>query len=354
MTPLTGYSYCKAITISHLYIDADQSAFPNYIPIKADTDIGGHLQDTTNCYDVRFTASDGTTLLKFEAESRVVTTGAFTANYWVKSNVSGTEDTLIYIHYGKADDTDGADPTNVWSAGYQGVYHLKDDPNTSTVQDSTSNNRDGTKTSAGNPAEATGKIWKGQDFDDNVAQIDLGTNFRYTSENFSIGYLIYFIANAEVSFFTGQYAQKGYYLEHGSAGDIAFYTNQNTAAQITYNASPSLLTANAWNHVVVTRNGATVKIYLNGAEVTYGNQATHINPAAQNENTLIGRYSTATSNTVSGILDEFRILSTTVLAASWIKWEYNNIFQTNNELTWGAEESGGWTSGGSLVGNMVI
>ncbi|MFA5742693.1 MAG: hypothetical protein WC921_01685, partial [Candidatus Paceibacterota bacterium] len=88
------------------------------------------------------------------------------AEYWVKvPSVSGTVDTEIYIYYTTTVTADGAEPTNVWNSNFKSVWHLKDDPNNSTVQDSTFVGNDGTKRAAANPAEATGKIGAGQDFE---------------------------------------------------------------------------------------------------------------------------------------------------------------------------------------------
>jgi len=68
------------------------------------------------------------------------------------------------MYYHTTDTADGADPTNVWDANFKGVWHSKD-ITTSTINDSTAIENNGTKKAANEPIEADGKIAKGQSFD---------------------------------------------------------------------------------------------------------------------------------------------------------------------------------------------
>ncbi|NQU18881.1 hypothetical protein HQ550_01855 [bacterium] len=86
--------------------------------------------------------------------------------------ISSSTDTDFYMYYDNdhADNTDyiGAINTtaggNVWDSNYKMVQHMVD-ATTATTSDSTSNNNDGSKIGAGEPASATGKVGLGQDFD---------------------------------------------------------------------------------------------------------------------------------------------------------------------------------------------
>ena len=135
---LSGWTYRIEIKINHDLIDATLTDFPARVDLPVgDFDFSDARSDG---YDIRFTSSDGETLLKYERERHDSTNEL--ARYWVKiPSVSSSADTTFYMYYGKADATDGADPENVWDSDFLAVYHFAQDP-TGTVYDSTSNNRD--------------------------------------------------------------------------------------------------------------------------------------------------------------------------------------------------------------------
>ncbi|MFA5299365.1 MAG: hypothetical protein WC389_14340, partial [Lutibacter sp.] len=60
--------------------------------------------------------------------------------------------------------TGSAPAEAVWDANYVAVYHMNDNPDTSHIMDSTTNDYDGTKLSANNPLEADGDLGKKQTF----------------------------------------------------------------------------------------------------------------------------------------------------------------------------------------------
>jgi hypothetical protein len=73
-------------------------------------------------YDLVVTASDGTTKLAHEREDAT--------NIWVKvPKLTPTEDTVLYLYYGNLNVvTDQANPAQVWTNGYAGVWHLNGNP----------------------------------------------------------------------------------------------------------------------------------------------------------------------------------------------------------------------------------
>ena len=158
---LTGWAERIKITTDQTDIDVDLTDFPVLVKLtSANFDFTKALS-TGN--DIRFTASDGTTLLKYERERHDSTNSL--AEYWVKiPSVSSTVNTDFYIYYGNPDAVDGADPTAVWDANFKGVWHKKD-ITTSTIADSTANANNGTKKAVNEPIEADGKIEKAQSFD---------------------------------------------------------------------------------------------------------------------------------------------------------------------------------------------
>jgi len=133
---LIGWSKRQKLTIDCDKIDADLSNFPVKVIIPS----GNALFDTAedDGADVRFTSSDGRTLLKFEREVHDATEEI--AVYHVKiPSVSSTSDTEFYIYYGNSNASDASSPNDVWDSNYKLVMHMGP-----SLEDSTSNGNDGT------------------------------------------------------------------------------------------------------------------------------------------------------------------------------------------------------------------
>ena len=114
MAFLSGWSYRKKITIDNTYVDSDLTDFPVLVNFASDADIGANALSSGN--DIRFTSSDGTTLLKYEREAFAVS-GSASGTFWVKvPTVAGSADTEIYLYYGNSGASDGADKNNVWDS----------------------------------------------------------------------------------------------------------------------------------------------------------------------------------------------------------------------------------------------
>ena len=131
----------------------------------ADTDNGGHVGQADGG-DILFTSANGISQLKHEIEDYDNTTGKVLA--WVKvSSLSTYVDTEIYVYYGNASAADQWDPSNVWTNGFDAVYHLHED-----VRDSR-NSHNGTN--YGSVDYANEKIGNSQDFENSTTDyIDTG------------------------------------------------------------------------------------------------------------------------------------------------------------------------------------
>lgn len=103
--PLTGWTYRKSITLSRA-----SGAVTNYQmklllgessgATGEDVDCGGNCLSSFN--DIRFTASDGTTLLDYWIESISGTTPNQLATIWIEFDSIGTGATTFYMYYGNA------------------------------------------------------------------------------------------------------------------------------------------------------------------------------------------------------------------------------------------------------------
>jgi hypothetical protein len=138
-----GWQYRKPLSIGAGNVGSNLTDFPVLVSLASDTDLAADAQADFD--DILFTAADGTTKLSHEIEKYNETTGELVA--WVKvPTVSSSADTVFYMYYGNASATNQQDPTGVWSNGYAGVWHLKEDPSGTAPQmnDSTLNAIHGT------------------------------------------------------------------------------------------------------------------------------------------------------------------------------------------------------------------
>ena len=77
----------------------------------------------TDGYNIRFMAADGITELAFEREHHNIV--ADKAEYWVKIPfVSVTVNASFFMHYGKTDTVDGANPIAVWDMNFISRWSL--------------------------------------------------------------------------------------------------------------------------------------------------------------------------------------------------------------------------------------
>lgn len=125
--------------------------------------------------------------------------------------------------------------------------------------------------------------------------IDLGQNFNFTSQNFSISYWVYldsFTTNqagqGPIPFFKGDYQQMGYYSQIDSNGSFGFATNQGGAIQ-TSSTLAGVITTSTWYHLSYVRNGTSVRLYSNGVDRTSA-VASHNNPGSSNQTFKINYY----------------------------------------------------------------
>ena len=117
MAWLEGWSYRKSITLSRA-----SGAVTNYQmkllvgessgATGENVDCGGKCLSSFN--DLRFTTSDGTTLLDYWIESISGTTPNQLATVWIEFNSIGTGDTTFYMYYGNTSASDYSNGDNTF------------------------------------------------------------------------------------------------------------------------------------------------------------------------------------------------------------------------------------------------
>ena len=345
------YGTRKKLTIDHTKVGATLTNFPVLVKLTDARFDWSH--SNSDGFDVRFTASDGSTLLKYERERH---DGADYAEYWVKiPSVSSSTDTDFYIYYRTTDTADGADPTNVWDADFKAVYHLKDDPNTSTCQDSTTNNKDITKKGANEPIEATGKIAKGQQFD---GSNDYGTISGNLLQNASACFIEFWASfgttpseQCPVSCYKDDNDMWLVYLSGTNTTTERLAMGRSVGGAWGYvahtgtNLGKNGLSDGNFHHIFIYFNGSgTGKIYVDGVDKTDSSGAISGLPNITT-NTTLGDYPNATHQYFKGVLDELRISNVARSIAFGVA-SYNS--ENDSLLTYGDEEVSAATNTGNF------
>lgn len=115
------------------------------------------------------------------------------------------------------------------------------------------------------------------------------TELDFTAEDFSLGIWVYADSIALIDLINrGLDNTDGYELSITALGAIEFTTNQAAASQVT-DTDDGVIVATAWYHVMIVRDGASVRIYINGRDRT-ATEGVHIAPLTSNRKFLVGIY----------------------------------------------------------------
>lgn len=341
---LSGWSYRKKITVSNTNVGSVLNNFPVLIRITADSNMSAAL---ATGYDIRFTDSTGTALLQYERESwSGGGGGAVTANFWVKApTVNHLNTTTIYIYYGNSSaNTDWpaqGSPTNaqlVWDSNYIGVWHMGNNAANKTVTDSTGANN-GTAKANTSTKTTTGRVDGALTFNGSNDYVDLGSNVgSFTlSSSFTIeSWVNPSMDSTEDVIYGNTWNNQGYLLRINSLNKARFILSRDNN---NYNGIDSSVLASGWHYVAGTWNGTAPKILIDGADnsqtsVTKGS----VNSITSSNNTAIGLGGTSDNHYFKGPIDEVRV-SNSVRSADWIKFEYHNIADSGNDLTFAGQET---------------
>lgn len=173
------------------------------------------------------------------------------------------------------------------------------------------------------------------EFDGVNNYITCGTtsDFDFTSENFSISF--WFKANTLETLnliSRGRDSNDGWEIILRNDGRIWFRTNQASASQAT-TTNTGTFSTNTWYQIIITRNGADVKIYVNGVDTT-DNPVSHTNPLTSSRDLTFG-FGDSYSDYFDGIIDEIRIFND-VLNQSEVTYSFIHMrpMDTTNLVGW--------------------
>jgi len=355
---INHYTYQQEITLESDEVSGSSNLidFPVLVTSTLDNlktvTHGGYVTSDYG-YDIIFTANDaaGSIPLDFEMDYYSSSTGEIAA--WIKMPILDyNDDSTIYINYGNYDISSSQENiAGVWSANYEGVWHMGDIFNISanTSTDSTSNAND--LTTAGlsgstsylqpgqiglasnlNPPSASGDYMFRPDADLTGA-IPSKSSGGATDFTISAWTSLYdSTARNPLLNKEGDYggAIRGFAARPSDASpnppEFQLYKNDINA---TYLTADTTATDETWFYTTYSYNYVTdgtseMNIYYNGAlEAT---STTAVGPLQANSRDLnLGyyNYNGSFQRTFSGLMDEVRI-SSDVKTSDWIVTEYNN------------------------------
>lgn len=335
------------------------SDFPVLVKLTASNFNFSHAKSDGS--DIRFTDSDGTSLLQYEIE-KWDNVGQ-EAIVWVKVpqiNASSNTD-YIYAYSGNPAATTTQNANNTWENNFIMVQHLEEAPSNGVAGflDSTSggptgtpNGFNGTGTSSANyNAKINGGIIADGINDD----VTFSTNTDFNnlgSADFTIEAWINWngTSNGDNIIEKGQtfWANNNMPIYIGiddATGVLYFLTSNSSQVNYAFNASTGVITPNTWTHIVGVKDtaGDAIKLYINGVEVANVNDTVGSVPTS--EPLKIGANMGGDSHGQSGV-DELRV-SDSVRSPDWISASYmstNNTFITYNAETQNLASTGTWES----------
>ncbi len=324
---LTGYDFSEALPYDgRFYIDAALTNQTVVVNIDSSYTQFWANEDGNGTY-VRFTLDNLSTLLDFEVESYDAT--GDDAWFHVKIPLfSAITTTTIYIHYGHASPSDGSDKENTWDSSYKAVYHLNQDKSEGAFDDSTVNNQDGTNTGS---TDAAGGIDRGRDFNGTTHKIAIGTlptMTVWTIESVVNSDVLgseHNILSNDISGFNDDVLFGIRPEGTGAAGtvdDRLSLVHQDSGSSVrTFVEDTVDMVASTVYHVVVTSDGSSLRLYVNGTlkdTTAKAGTALTFNGAT----TWIG----ATPNTFrgwNGVLDEITV-SDVCRTQDWVSARYES------------------------------
>lgn len=354
-----SWTYRQPIVIQSSQVDADLTDFPVYVNLN-DLDADFHTNVKSDGGDIRITKSDGTTEVPRELVFYNSSTDTGELHFKADGTLSSSSNTTFYIYYGNSGASDYAiDATygaeNVWSSQYDAVYHMQQDPASTTTLDSTANDFD--LTTSGNPTSSTnGKLAGNAQAYDGTGDYLQGSHIPKSTDPLTITawFLPSDITNPHTVAMSRAATTDGFFRLQWSGNQTgdpvraskenSSGTNGNAATSVGYSAS-----VYSYGAAVFTTNTSRTA-YLNaGSAGTNTTNITNGTMARINIGAFNDRDSALTQES-TGTIDEVRFLNV-ALASTWLSTEYNN---QNSPSTFYSVTGGQETDTGGVIKQDVF
>ncbi|NQT62804.1 MAG: DUF2341 domain-containing protein [Candidatus Marinimicrobia bacterium] len=336
-----GYEHRKLITLNSSQISGstDHANFPVMIKvtetdIKSTTNGGGVVNPSG--YDIIFTQSDGSTLLKHELQNYAASTGDLLC--WVNlPTLTPTVDSTIYLYYGKTGIYTDQSDTLTWNSNYLGVWHLEDLSDAAGAYTLTDHNT---------AANSSGYLGAAREFDgdgDDLEELKAGT---YLDGLGAFTISLWTKADAlgtdkGLIYGTDPDAlDRRMMIRQDAAGEKGGGTNVyrtstllGTNTKQRHESSDASATLN-WQYLTMGQtNGSATNFYIDGSLDTPSWFNTRSGITNKSTKLLIGKGSKdGATSSWDGLIDEVRI-SSVELSADWVTTEYTNMTNPGAFLT---------------------
>lgn len=337
MAWLLGWTNRKKLTISNLNVLVNLAWYPLFFKFMGDADIGAVALANGN--DIRFTESDGTTLLEYDEIYFGIAAGIAVGVYriskagWVLSSVAPTE---IYIYYGNPMAAAGKNGPLVYDGFTGAFWHLHE--GAAPYRDATINANHSSANALN--TQVNGQLYKAQ---------------RFFADGAYIGVPITPSFNLGVSDYTcSQWIQIEDYAPHdayhgrcwdGVGGWVSFShgagsTTCVTAMYVWATTGVTGPVAGAWGRWVVRcdrDNPLGLECWLDMGI------SGKVDPTGVPDITSSGAFAIGNTSTlgsvaqIMGSCEAFRI-SKTWRSDAWLQFEYYNEATVGNQITPGPEE----------------
>lgn len=312
-----AWPYRKRITINASRVPTNET---NFTVLATTTDSDLMAKARGDGYDILFTSSDGTTELSYEREYYSSSTGQFVA--WVRTDISSTSDTILYMYYGNPLSSDHSSTTAAWSNGFSAVWHLDE----TVVDESTQFSAHRDSTANANHAgqygnnELPGLYSNAQDFDGN----------DYASSTSSAS-----LSPAAQLTIIGWTKRSGGGSATSTVSKLNSYGIGMSAASISGQINANTISAgyagSGWHQIALTYNSGgsapQQRLFLDGTLVATGTLAAAI--SANSNPVKIG-------DALAGQIDEVSVAGT-ARSDGWIKAAYNNQSDVSTFLSFASE-----------------
>ena len=314
----TDWLYRKEIQVDSSKIDANLNDFPMLLSIT-DSDLKNHARNDGS--DIVF-INENDDELNHEIEYYNASSGELIV--WVKTDLSATENTVLYMYYGNPYASSLENPTDVWNSGYVMVQHLNE---TSGVHyDSTVYNNDGewNDLNDNGSQDAIGRMDGADRFDGIDDYIDCGNDDSLNSitEEITIEIWVKYQDGENKTRIVDKYPSFMVYI-NTSTDKLAWNGYINNSLRDIQFPNTDII-KDTWTHIVVTYANDTehaVKTYVNGL---LKDRLTDYNGSLRTtvDHLLIGN-DLSMNNSFNGTIDEVRI-SNVALNESQVKTVYDN------------------------------
>ena len=320
-----GWPHRKRIIIDHTMVQGDSPLvnFPVLLNIT-DDDLFTKAQDDGD--DIVFTDYYGNKL-HHEIELYNYSNGHLVA--WVNvTNLSSTDDTLLYMYYGNLSCSSQENVVGVWDSSFVMVHHLAE--TTGTHYDSTIYDNDGSP-SGGVNQNIVGVIDGADDFDgtnDHISVNDLDQHGDFTLEIWMNPDTLSGSQDRSVIMKNQDY---GFEIDHNTE---VLYSRVNAGSWtgVTVNVS-----VDTWQYIVMVWDeaGNDLFVYVNGSLISSNlNMGNHVS----NDNLLYIASWSGADQFFDGGIDEVR-LSNKTRSAGWINTSYVNQHDPSGFYSVGSEEA---------------